>query len=52
SVDAFVIGDDWTGHFDFLKPYCEVYYLPRTQSISTTEIKQQIASGGRRLRSA
>jgi len=38
-VDTFVIGDDWEGKFDFLKPHCEVVYLPRTPEISTTQIK-------------
>ena len=44
NVDIFAIGDDWKGKFDFLKDYCEVIYLPRTESISTTEIKQYIAT--------
>jgi glycerol-3-phosphate cytidylyltransferase len=39
KVDIFVMGDDWTGKFDFLKPYCEVIYLPRTKEISTTMLK-------------
>lgn len=47
NVDVFVIGDDWTGHFDFLKDKCEVVYLPRTANISTTEIKNQILTGPR-----
>lgn len=38
-IDIFVMGDDWSGRFDFLKPYCEVVYLPRTEGISTTSIK-------------
>ena len=38
-VDTFVMGDDWEGKFDFLKPYCDVVYLPRTPEISTTQIK-------------
>lgn len=42
GVDVFVIGDDWAGKFDFLKEYCEVVYLPRTENISSTEIKQFI----------
>lgn len=42
GVDVFVIGDDWTGHFDFLKDKCEVVYLPRTANISTSEIKNLI----------
>ncbi len=45
EVDVFVIGDDWKGHFDFLKDKCEVVYLTRTANISTTEIKNQILAG-------
>ena len=41
-VDTFVMGDDWTGKFDFLKPYCDVIYLPRTPEISTTQIKEDL----------
>ena len=28
--------------FDFLKEYCEVIYLPRTEGISTTKIKHDL----------
>ncbi len=42
-VDTFVIGDDWTGKFDFLKEYCDVVYLPRTPEISTTRIKHDLS---------
>ena len=42
NIDVFVIGDDWEGKFDFLKEYCEVVYLPRTKSISTTLLKEII----------
>lgn len=42
KVDTFVMGDDWTGKFDFLKSYCEVVYLPRTPEISTTQIKNDL----------
>lgn len=42
-VDIFVIGDDWEGHFDFLKKEgVEVIYLPRTPEISTTQIKKDL----------
>ena len=41
-IDTFVMGDDWKGKFDFLKPYCEVVYLPRTPEISTTQIKRDL----------
>ncbi len=44
-IDTFVIGDDWEGKFDFLKEEgAEVVYLPRTPEISSTQIKQDIAS--------
>ncbi|MFK5705651.1 glycerol-3-phosphate cytidylyltransferase [Ligilactobacillus sp. LYQ112] len=42
-IDTFVMGDDWQGKFDFLKDYCEVIYLPRTQDISTTKIKTDLS---------
>lgn len=38
NADLLVMGDDWEGRFDWVKPWCEVVYLPRTPSISTTEI--------------
>lgn len=41
-IDIFTIGDDWTGKFDFLKPQCQVVYLPRTPEISTTKIKEDL----------
>lgn len=42
KADTFVIGDDWTGKFDFLKEYCEVVYLSRTPEISTSQIKNDL----------
>ena len=45
-VDTFVMGDEWQGKFDFLKDYCEVVYLPRTEGISTTKIKQDLGLNG------
>ncbi|MDR1782433.1 MAG: glycerol-3-phosphate cytidylyltransferase [Bacilli bacterium] len=42
KIDKFVIGDDWEGQFDFLKDYCEVVYMPRTEGISTTKIKKDL----------
>jgi glycerol-3-phosphate cytidylyltransferase len=45
NVNTFVMGHDWEGKFDFLMPYCEVCYLPRTKNISSTEIKMHIAKG-------
>jgi glycerol-3-phosphate cytidylyltransferase len=43
NIDIFVMGDDWRGKFDFLKDYCEVIYLPRTEGISTTKIKSDLS---------
>ncbi|HLR09286.1 MAG TPA: glycerol-3-phosphate cytidylyltransferase [Bacillota bacterium] len=42
QIDVFVMGDDWKGRFDFLKPYCDIVYLPRTIGISTTKIKKDL----------
>ena len=42
QVDVFTIGDDWAGKFDFLKEYCEVVYLPRTDGISTSSMKADL----------
>ena len=42
DIDVFVMGDDWKGKFDFLKDYCEVVYLPRTEGISTTKLKNDL----------
>ncbi len=43
DINTFVIGDDWTGKFDFLKDEgVEVIYLPRTPEISTTQIKSDL----------
>lgn len=42
DIDVFVMGDDWEGQFDFLKDYCEVVYLPRTEGISTSQIKDDL----------
>jgi len=38
NADILVMGDDWVGKFDAMNQHCEVKYLPRTPSISTTEI--------------
>ncbi|WKD48796.1 adenylyltransferase/cytidyltransferase family protein [Microbulbifer spongiae] len=44
SADVLVMGDDWVGKFDHLQSLCEVCYLPRTPSVSTTEIIEIISS--------
>ena len=44
NVDIFSIGDDWKGKFDFLKEYCNVVYLDRTDGISSTQLKNTLKS--------
>lgn len=44
DVDVFVMGDDWKGRFDHLAELCEVVYLPRTQGVSSTAIKDMLSA--------
>jgi glycerol-3-phosphate cytidylyltransferase len=39
NVDLFAIGSDWEGFFDYLKEFCDVIYLPRTEGISSTQLR-------------
>lgn len=41
GIDIFTVGSDWKGYFDYLKEYCEVIYLERTQGISSSEIRSE-----------
>lgn len=41
-ADILVMGDDWSGKFDEFSDICEVRYLDRTPSISTTAIIEKI----------
>ncbi|MBR4173852.1 MAG: adenylyltransferase/cytidyltransferase family protein [Lachnospiraceae bacterium] len=41
DVDIFTVGSDWEGYFDYLKDYCKVVYLPRTEGISSSEIREK-----------
>jgi len=40
NVDIFTVGSDWVGKFDYLNEFCKVEYLPRTQGVSSTEIRK------------
>ena len=44
DVDIFAIGSDWEGKFDYLKEFCEVVYLPRTEGISSTMLRSETES--------
>lgn len=41
GVDVFAIGSDWEEKFDYLKEYCDVVYLPRTEGISSTQLRAE-----------
>ncbi len=42
SANVLVMGDDWAGKFDEFNDICEVIYLPRTPSVSTTALIEKI----------
>ena len=42
KADILVMGEDWKGKFDEFSDICQVVYLPRTPSISTTEVIEKI----------
>lgn len=42
DVDIFAIGSDWEGKFDYLNEYCQVVYLPRTEGISSTMLREEM----------
>ena len=39
DVDIFTVGSDWIGYFDYLNEYCKVVYLPRTEGVSSSEVR-------------
>lgn len=43
-VDVVVMGDDWAGSdkFDYLREYCDIVFLPRTEGVSTSQIKKDL----------
>ena len=41
DIDIFAIGSDWVGKFDYLNEYCQVVYLPRTEGISSTQLREK-----------
>lgn len=44
DVDIFAIGSDWEGKFDYLSEFCEVVYLPRTEGISSTMLRDELTT--------
>ena len=47
QIDTFVMGNDWTGKFDFIEEStaAKVIYLSLTPQISTTKIKKDLEIG-------
>lgn len=41
DIDIFAIGSDWEGKFDYLNEFCQVVYLPRTEGISSTMLREE-----------
>ena len=39
DVDIFTVGSDWEGYFDYINEYCKVIYLPRTEGVSSSQIR-------------
>ena len=39
GADIFTVGSDWEGQFDYLNQYCRVVYLPRTEGVSSSELR-------------
>lgn len=46
GADVLVMGNDWSGKFDYLKDVCRVIYLSRTPSVSTTDLIEYIRCSG------
>ncbi|MGC9151752.1 MAG: adenylyltransferase/cytidyltransferase family protein [Microbacter sp.] len=43
NIDAFVVGDDWYGKYDYLKELgVEVFYFPYGNGISSSSLKKNI----------
>lgn len=40
-IDIFTVGSDWVGKFDYLKEYCKVVYLPRTEGVSSSKLRAE-----------
>lgn len=41
DIDIFTVGSDWIGKFDYLKEFCDVIYLERTEGILSSELREE-----------
>jgi len=44
KFQIFTIGDDWKGKFDELSDICDIIYIDREKGISTSNLKDNLAS--------
>lgn len=46
KIDICVMGSDWadSDKFDYLREYCRLEFLDRTEGISTTKIKEELGA--------
>lgn len=44
KATIFAMGDDWAGKFDEFSDVCQVVYIPRTEHISSTSLKDYLRS--------
>lgn len=43
NIDAFVVGDDWVGKYDYLRNLgVEVFYFPYGDGVSSSKLKEEI----------
>ena len=50
NFDIFVVGDDWTGKYDYLKEFgITVVYFPYGKGISSSELKRRIYNNYQKL---
>ena len=44
KIDIVVMGSDWidSDRFEYLREYCDVVYLDRTEGVSTSQIKEEL----------
>ena len=52
NIDVFVVGDDWTGKYDYLKEYgVTVFYFPYGEGVTSTKIKEDILANYHTIKS-
>lgn len=51
NIDAFVVGDDWVGKYDYLRELgVEVFYFPYGDGVSSSKLKKEIYNNYKELK--